>query len=151
VPLDPSEQRRLTQILGMTGSAHDGEALNAVRLACRLISEAGLTWTDIVTAPPPAEIDLKRITALEESAFQRGYQKGLEEGAIQTGPRSWPALVEYCLNAHPRRLTPWETEFCTSFLSRGWLTPTARQQPILERIARKCGVPVPGSNGMFSP
>jgi hypothetical protein len=41
---------RLARLLGMLGSDHDGEALNAARMADRLVREAGVTWFD-VTAP----------------------------------------------------------------------------------------------------
>jgi len=34
------DRSRLAQVLGMMGSAHDGEALNAARLAVRMLKEA---------------------------------------------------------------------------------------------------------------
>jgi hypothetical protein len=39
---------RLIALLGMTNSAHDGEALNAARLANRLLHESGLIWGDVL-------------------------------------------------------------------------------------------------------
>jgi hypothetical protein len=42
---------KLAAILGMIGSAHDGEALNAARLADRLVRDHGLTWHDALTPP----------------------------------------------------------------------------------------------------
>src|SRR6516162_821576 len=42
------DRSRLAQVLGMMGSAHDGEALNAARLAVRMIKEAGATWPDLL-------------------------------------------------------------------------------------------------------
>jgi hypothetical protein len=35
----------------MIGSDHDGEALNAARLADKLVRENGITWFDVVAAP----------------------------------------------------------------------------------------------------
>jgi hypothetical protein len=39
----------------MTGSAHDGEATNAARLADRLVRSKGLMWGDVIppALPPP--------------------------------------------------------------------------------------------------
>ena len=42
----------------MMGSVHDGEALNAARLADKLVREQGITWFDVIgTAPPRASPD----------------------------------------------------------------------------------------------
>ena len=43
--------RRLIQIMGMTGSASDGEALNAVRKANEMLRSAGKTWADVLKEP----------------------------------------------------------------------------------------------------
>ena len=49
---------RLARLLGMMGSQHDGEALNAARLADKLVREQGITWFDVIsTAPPRASPD----------------------------------------------------------------------------------------------
>ena len=50
---DPARLRddvrdRLARLLGMVGSDHDGEALNAARLADRLVREHGVTWHDVL-------------------------------------------------------------------------------------------------------
>jgi hypothetical protein len=44
IPLDASSAQRLVCLLGMLGSAHDGEVANAGRMADRLIREHGLAW-----------------------------------------------------------------------------------------------------------
>ena len=49
---------RLARLLGMMGSQHDGEALNAARLADKLVREQGITWFNVIgTAPPRASPD----------------------------------------------------------------------------------------------
>jgi hypothetical protein len=45
---------RLARLLGMVGSDHDGEALNAARLADRMVRESGITWQDVLISPPVA-------------------------------------------------------------------------------------------------
>ena len=41
--------KRLIAVMGMTGSAGDGEALNAVRLANKMLRAAGKNWNDVLT------------------------------------------------------------------------------------------------------
>jgi hypothetical protein len=45
------DMKRLMQIMGMTGSDADGEALNAVRKANEMLRASNLTWTDVLRAP----------------------------------------------------------------------------------------------------
>lgn len=54
---------RLAHILGMLGSAHDGEALAAARMADRMRAAAGLSWGDIVGAGPAEAAPWRRAVA----------------------------------------------------------------------------------------
>jgi len=51
---------RLAKLLGMTTSEHDGEALNAMRMANDLIKAAGKTWADVLTTENVVNITLRR-------------------------------------------------------------------------------------------
>jgi hypothetical protein len=53
--LPPELSDRVAKLLGMLGSSHDGEVLNAARMADRAVRDAGLTWTDALqpTLPGP--------------------------------------------------------------------------------------------------
>jgi hypothetical protein len=42
------DREKLVRVLGMLGSAHDGEIAAAGRAADRLIREAGLRWPDVI-------------------------------------------------------------------------------------------------------
>ena len=145
VALPENAQRRLLQLIGMSGSAHDGEALNAIRLAHRLAAEHGCTLTEAIETAP-AEIDLIRLATLEEDAFQRGFEAGrAAEGGSSNGfaVLTWHTAIERCLRDHTLILTAWEQEFLRGWLARGWSRPTAKQADVLHRITRKCGVPAP--------
>lgn len=48
------DMKRFIAIMGMTGSAGDGEALNAVRKANEMLRAAGKTWSDVLSAPTAA-------------------------------------------------------------------------------------------------
>jgi hypothetical protein len=44
----------LARVLGMLGSAHDGEVVNAARVAEKMRRELGLQWAEILTGQTPA-------------------------------------------------------------------------------------------------
>ena len=46
---DENAKVRLARLLGMLGSAHDGEIANAGRMAHRLVTACGVTW--LVSCP----------------------------------------------------------------------------------------------------
>jgi len=48
--IQPSELSKLAKLLGMLGSAHDGEVVNAARKADELIRKHDATWSDIIGA-----------------------------------------------------------------------------------------------------
>jgi hypothetical protein len=45
--LPPEKMARLVKLLGMLGSAYEGERANAAALIDRMIREHGLTWQQI--------------------------------------------------------------------------------------------------------
>jgi hypothetical protein len=52
VLLDPHSAERLAKICGLFGSAHDGERAAAAAKADALVRAAGLSWSDVIAAPP---------------------------------------------------------------------------------------------------
>jgi hypothetical protein len=51
--LAPDAIDRLIKLLGMLGSAHDGERAAAGLKAHELLRRHGLTWSDIIVVTPP--------------------------------------------------------------------------------------------------
>jgi hypothetical protein len=51
--LPPDALERLIKLLGMLGSAHDGERAAAGLKAHEFIRRHGLSWSDIIVATPP--------------------------------------------------------------------------------------------------
>jgi len=47
----PLDKRKLSRVLGMLGSAHDGEIAAAGRMADEMVRKAGLTWHDVIRVP----------------------------------------------------------------------------------------------------
>ncbi len=146
--LPENAQRRLLQLIGMSGSSFDAEALGAIKRAHRLAAEHGCTLIEAIETAP-AEIDLQRLTALEQDAFDRGFAAGRAQARPNGAEQhvfqmvTWHTAVETCLHDHALILTAWEREFLQSWLTRGWSRPTQKQAVVLGRIADKCGVPTP--------
>jgi hypothetical protein len=51
--LDRPAIARLVKLLGMLGSAHDGERAAAGLKAHELVKRSGLQWDDLIALPPP--------------------------------------------------------------------------------------------------
>ena len=113
---DPTALRhRLARLLGMLGSAHDGEALNAGRLADKLVRGAGLTWHDVLSLPPSSD------------------HPPLDEGPFADWPGGWRGAATHCLRYGDHVLTAWEREFLHKIDSYvGEISP--KQQVVLRRL-----------------
>jgi len=59
----PLDKRKLVMVLGMLGSAHDGEIAAAGRSAAKMVREAGLTWREVIRPP------------IDKVAYQREYMR----------------------------------------------------------------------------
>jgi hypothetical protein len=86
--LTPADRARLARLLGMIGSAHDNEALNAARLANRLVRDRRMQWADVLNVP----------TATDPLA-------------------DWRAAAAACVRSPPGILTTWERDFARSLVS----------------------------------
>ena len=51
-PLTPAERKRLAQLLGLLGSDHTGEIINAAKHAHKLVQSTGSTWDEVLSEPP---------------------------------------------------------------------------------------------------
>jgi hypothetical protein len=83
---------RLAKLCGMLGSDHAGERAAAGHKAHALVQSLGLTWFDVI-APTPAP------------------------RPVQPQTTGWRRMADYCL-AHSQVLTPRETQFVSSIMSR---------------------------------
>jgi len=50
------DRDKLAKLLAMTTSDNDGEALNAVRMANKMVRDAGITWQDVLREPGVREM-----------------------------------------------------------------------------------------------
>jgi hypothetical protein len=100
------DRDRLARVLGLLGSAHDGEVVSAGRAADRMLRGAGVTWRDVVLQRPVAAFD--------------------------PVPFGDAGEIKFCVR-HCHRLSEWEATFIASIRDqRGPLT--TRQRNCLARI-----------------
>lgn len=109
------DRERLCKLLGMLGSAHDGEIAAAGRADDALVRRAGLTWAAII-APPQLPVPVSDIG--DETSFA-----------------STREALEFCLR-YQAGLTDWEISFCRS-LWRQRKPATAKQVAVLQAIVAK--------------
>jgi hypothetical protein len=113
---------RLARTLGMLGSDHDGEVLNAARQAERIRRALGCGWDALLQVPLAGA--------------------GVEAGRGGRQPPPWPAdqpndwreMIAACRRC-PARLTAWETQFVASVAERRSLS--AKQYAILRKLSEK--------------
>ena len=104
------DRARLARVLGMLGSAHDGEALAAARQAERLRADAGLTWADIVIPRLPAPARARPVNSVADA-------------------------ISFVLQ-HDDILSAWEADFIRSVAAqKNALSP--KQIAIVERLVSK--------------
>ena len=140
-----AQRKRLIQLLGMIGSAHDGEALNAARLAHKLCKGdfAGMLGSAPAKIDDPDTFTRAQANAAAQLAFDAGYQEGFRVGQQQTRTRrvsSWQRLATDLLTEN---LSEWERNFCKGFVARGFDTPTTKQQRVFDGMAQKFGYESP--------
>jgi hypothetical protein len=149
--LTEEQRRRLVRILGMMGSHHDGEILNAARAAQRLLGSLGLTtWEEVLLqnngAARWSDDDL---AASINAAYKKGYaaaQADAKTEAIKefADTDSCPAFARMCLANYKHLLSDWEIGFCESWSVKSrYDEPTNKQIAIFQRLARKVNLTLP--------
>jgi hypothetical protein len=135
------DKKRLAQILGMLGSAHDGEIINAARVATRLIREADVTWEQLLSGVGHSDEFVQRVAS-------ESYQAGLADGRAAAAPKpkrkTFSGYASLLLKEHPDALTDWETAFCLSWTQKR-CEPSDKQLAVFVRLAEKTGQPIPTS------
>ena len=133
------DRSRLAQVLGMMGSAHDGEALNAAMVAVRMLKEAGLTWPQVLDGGQErVAVEATRVLLAENEQLQLENRELQEElarlppvppkvlGLPRTPSEQIAQAIEWTAV-----LTDWEREFVADMHGR-WRPPTERQQEVLD-------------------
>lgn len=80
-PLDSAASDRLRKLMGMTTSEHDGEALNALRMANAILAKAKLTWADMLGTVPRGRDVFTNTNPSKDSWTRSGFREYSREQA----------------------------------------------------------------------
>jgi hypothetical protein len=138
---------RLAKVLGMCGSAHEAEALTAMRLAIRLMQEAGTNWQELLKPQHDLEIAIAACRRLQDE--NEKLQARLEDKPIAIEWNEFGTCQEnaaWALDAQQEgqlRLSQFEASFLTTV--SGWRgSLTAKQQSVFDTmmpaILRRAGI-----------
>jgi hypothetical protein len=119
--LSAKDHDRLVKLLGMFSSTFDGEVVNAARAAHEVLRRTGFGWADVLklSGGPGADGGTSR-------AWQQPPQPPPRQRPHPADPVHW-VEVRAC-QEKPYVLTPWETEFLDSLLSRFSLSEKQRSR-----------------------
>ena len=125
MPLSSTDQERLAKLLAMFSSNHDGEVVNAARLAERLVKSRGETWDSVINAKPA-------------SGGNHQHSKPSEKPREEAKPPvKWKEDAETCVE-YAEHLSEWERQFLKSILENSASFPlSVKQQQVLDRIFAK--------------
>ena len=112
--LSPALASKLVKVLGMLGSAHDGEIAAAGRRANAMVKRAGLTWDEVISSSAPIPQQSRR------------------------PPRRWrkpgtPSDTAALCMQWSEVLTNWETDFCRSIVGRRRVSTKQSRRPGADR------------------
>jgi len=154
--MTPEQKKRLVQLLGMLGSSHDGEVLNAAKMAQRHLGSMTMTWEEVLGGQGGEGgggngYSERDVEAAYQAGHASGYGKGYAEGkadAVMNGGgmrafQSWRGVAEELLSQHGGLLTEWEIGFFENYVEKRWSVPTPKQRAVFEKVADKCGVSLP--------
>jgi hypothetical protein len=118
--LDTKQRKRITQLMGMTDSVIDAEALTFLRAARKMLREVNMTWEDL----------LSHSTETASGSTSKPNHQWWEDAPPE--PDYFVALHE--IKARSDRLTEWERDFIESLLSRRWPSLSEKQEAIVSRL-----------------
>jgi hypothetical protein len=106
---------KLAAIMERTGSPFEGEQLAALSRAKQLLDANGQSWAEVLHSEPPSPV-------------------------VVPADRTWRQCAEQVLFDHTCTLNDWSTQFLQSILRKGFAL-SAKQENVLRRLAKRCGVP----------
>jgi hypothetical protein len=137
MPLDPRDRDKLIKLLGMIGSSADGEALNAARLANKLVVDRGLTWGQVLAINGAAPVWPQ---AAQQTVWPGSWTpKPPPQPPPFNGGERWRTIADFMLNYHTDDLNDWELHFLDSIIRRRSVL-SEKQMATLVKIGTKCGV-----------
>ena len=142
--IDSGTRERIAKLLGLLGSAFDGEALAAARKAEELRCASGLSWSELLTGQDQGvaiATEAARTLLFENEELRAEIARLREAISNPRMPQPWREAQTYedgaqsCL-IWAEHLTGWETGFLQSLL-RQRKRLTSKQITVLGTIGEK--------------
>jgi hypothetical protein len=148
--------RKLGRVIAMVGSSHEGEALTALRLADRMLRDAGMRWEDLLSLAHELEVATEAAAVLlaENTALKAELEQLRTTGTAIARSEVGSAIdtqraAQWALDLH-RQGRVWLSDFevrflsiCTQWDGRLTLTQAPMFQRVMERIAVRTGMTPP--------
>jgi hypothetical protein len=149
--------KKLGRVIAMIGSCHEGEALTALRLADRMLRDAGMQWEDLLSAAHELEVATEAAAVLlaENTALKAELER---LRTIDTATATWSEVgaevgtrsaAQWALDLHSHGRV-WLSDFEVDFLRTctqwdGRLTPKRAPvfQRVMDRITARTGMTPP--------
>ena len=146
---------KLSKLLGMLGSAHDGEAASAGRLADAMIRDAGMMWPDFIKAVEErfALLDIaENLSAKLDRANAEIIRLSANGGQNSFGPDLWePAATsrsdtakraQWALDMGAAERVWWSARERTFLYEMvGWRgRPSSNQKARLDSLVKRCAM-----------
>jgi hypothetical protein len=132
--LPPADRTRLANLLGMLGSEHDGEIINAARAATRLVRDRGLTWHQVLA---PKSSPQARLPPREPRKSRPAPAGPTLADLLADWPDTWHEVVTHCRSAAPAGvLGRWDADFLR-VLAGYKNRPSPKQCDALFNLAQK--------------
>ena len=139
----------LIKILKMLGSNHDGEVLNAARIAHKHVEALG-GWEVVIGAPPQPPSGVNRASvgekALRDKELKAAYDNGFA-AAVKAGQKvrttNWRQWAKDLVDEQEDCLSDWEIKFFGGFGNGKFYVPTAKQRAVFEKVAARLDLELP--------
>jgi hypothetical protein len=136
-----SELARLFKILGMLGSAHDGERAAAALKATAWLTEHATSWQALILPEdrnPVVSVGVAERAAPKAAPPPPPPPPPVAPSGVQV---SWKAAAQAVLSHYPGVLRGQkEEDFVRGLLQKGWPTLTTKQGDWLRDICGRAGV-----------
>jgi hypothetical protein len=160
--LSPTDHARRQKLVGMLGSAFDGEKLNALGMLQKMADTYKIPVHELILGVESGESSFdssaqQRAEQAERRAREAEFRAQMAEQAIREARHTRPAEPDPDMPALPpdwrgrflkaqernqsrRFLTSWETTFVDDVIDRGTRWPSPKQAVVIDRILEKAAV-----------
>ena len=95
---------KLSKVLCLLGSNHDGEVLNAAHKATELLKKNNITWEDVLSVQP--EFSHEQLQRVFDAGFKAGEEHGRKEAIDTAAAPAWRPVTPDLWPDDPLSIAP---------------------------------------------